>query len=146
MLQSIREKATGPLAWGIVAIISVPFAFFGIEAFRSGGGTSYAAKVNGQEISRYELDNRVDARYAQFQQMLGDNFDPQMFSRTQLRGGVLEDLIREEVIRQYLADSGHRISFYPPRYRQIACRRYSGERLSPCTRNSGGVCHSCNID
>lgn len=110
MLQSIRDKATGPLAWGIVAIISVPFAFFGIEAFRSGGGADFAAKVNGEEVSRYELEQRVDARYAQFQQMLGDNFNPEMFSRSQLRGGVLEDLIRETVVRQYLEQEGRRVS------------------------------------
>lgn len=110
MLQSIREKATGPLAWAIVGIISVPFAFFGIEAFQSNGGSDYAAKVNGEEISRFELDNRVDARYAQFQQMLGDNFSPEMFNRTQLRSGVLEELIQETVVRQFLQDSGRRVS------------------------------------
>ncbi len=110
MLQSIREKASGPLAWAIVGIISVPFAFFGIEAFRSGGGTNYAAKVNGEEITRFELDNRVDARYTQFQQMLGDNFSPEMFNRAQLRSGVLEDLIQETVVRQFLEESGHRVS------------------------------------
>lgn len=110
MLQSIRDKATGPLAWAIVAIISVPFAFFGIEAFRSGGGADYAAKVNGEEISRYELDQRVDARYSQFQQMLGDSFNPEMFNRSQLRGSVLEDLVRETVLRQYLSSEGRRIS------------------------------------
>jgi len=110
MLQSIREKATGPLAWAIVGIISVPFAFFGIEAFQSNGASDYAAKVNGEEISRFELDNRVDSRYAQFQQMLGDNFSPDMFNRTQLRGGVLEELIQETVVRQFLQDSGRRVS------------------------------------
>lgn len=110
MLQSIREKATGPLAWAIVAIISVPFAFFGIEAFQSGGGSSYAAKVNGEEISRYELENRVEARYARFREMLGSSFQPEMFNRAQLRGGVLEELIQEVLVRQYLGDSKHRIS------------------------------------
>ncbi|MEN8721061.1 MAG: SurA N-terminal domain-containing protein [Oceanococcaceae bacterium] len=110
MLQAIREKTSGPLAWAIVAIISVPFAFFGIEAFQSGGGSRFAVKVNGEEISRFEVDNRVEARYAQFRDMLGENFSPDMFNRAQLRSGVTEDLIQETVIRQFLAESGHRIS------------------------------------
>lgn len=110
MLQSIRDKATGPLAWVIVGIISVPFAFFGIEAFRSGGPSDAVAHVNGDPIQRFELENQVDSRYARFQQMLGENFDPAMFNRAQLRSGVLEELIDQEVLRQYLAQSGHRIS------------------------------------
>ena len=106
MLQSIREKATGPLAWIIVGIISVPFAFFGIEAFQSGGGSDYAAKVNGEQISRFELDNRVESRYAQFQQMLGESFRPEMFDRAQLRQGTLEGMIEEELLRQHLEEGG----------------------------------------
>lgn len=110
MLQSIREKVTGPLAWVVVGIISVPFAFFGVEAFRSGGGQDYAVKVNGEKISRFAIDNRVDARFNQLRQMLGDNFRPDLINRDQIRQAVTEELINQELIDQYLSATRHSIS------------------------------------
>lgn len=110
MLQSIREKVTGPLAWVVVGIISVPFAFFGVEAFRSGAGQDYAVKVNGEKISRFAIDNRVDARFNQLRQMLGQSFRPDLINRDQIRQAVTEEIINQELIQQYLKGTHQRIS------------------------------------
>ena len=49
MLQSLREKTSGPVAIFIVGLIAVPFAFFGIEQFSTGGGDPTLAKVGDQK-------------------------------------------------------------------------------------------------
>jgi hypothetical protein len=52
MLQTIRDRAQGWIAWAIVILISIPFAFWGIQSYLGVGGEPIAAKVNGVEIPR----------------------------------------------------------------------------------------------
>ncbi|ORE86955.1 parvulin-like peptidyl-prolyl isomerase [Oceanococcus atlanticus] len=110
MLQNIRDRATGPLAWFIVGIICIPFAFFGIEAFRSDGAARSVAKVEGQEISEAALQQRYQQRYQQLQQMLGENFRPDMINPDMLRESVLQGMIQEAVTGAYLADRSYRVA------------------------------------
>ena len=110
MLQKIRDRATGPLAWFIVAIICVPFAFFGIEAFRTDGGTTDVAKVGGETISEAELTRQYEQRYQQLQQMLGENFRSDLIDPDVLRRNVLDGLIQSEVNRQYLRAADYGVS------------------------------------
>lgn len=110
MLQKIRDRATGPLAWFIVGIICIPFAFFGIEAFQNNSGTRNVAEVEGQEISEAALQQRYQQRYQQLQQMLGENFRPDMVDPDMLRESVLQGMIQEVVTDAYLADNSYRVS------------------------------------
>lgn len=110
MLQKIRDRATGPLAWFIVGIICIPFAFFGIEAFRSDGAARSVAKVEGQEITEAALQQRYQQRYQQLQQMLGENFRPDMINPDMLRESVLQGMIQEAVTDAYLADQSYRVA------------------------------------
>lgn len=110
MLQKIRDRATGPLAWVIVGIICIPFAFFGIEAFRADSSAGPVAKVGDQEIADAQLQQRYQQRYQQLQQMLGENFRPDLIQPDQLRKNVLDGMIQEAANTQYLADRGYRIS------------------------------------
>jgi len=108
MLQSIRESTSGPFAWIVVAIIVVPFAFFGIETFRSGGGDGTVAKVGDRKITQRELQAGYEQRYQRLQSMMGDSFDPSLIQGPQFRRQVLDDMIREQVVTQYAKDSGLR--------------------------------------
>ena len=47
MLQAIRERAQGWIAWLIVILISIPFALWGIQSYTGFGGEPEAAIVNG---------------------------------------------------------------------------------------------------
>ena len=108
MLQSIRESTSGPFAWIVVAIITVPFAFFGIETFRSGGGDATVAKVGDEKITQRELQVGYEQRYQRLQQMMGESFDPSLIQGPQFRRTVLDDMVREQVISSYVDDSGLR--------------------------------------
>ena len=109
MLQTIRDKTTGTAAIFVVAIICVPFAFFGIEQFASGGSDPAVAKVDGQKITQRQYSNGYDQAYQRFQQLLGDNFDPALVQSPQFKQSVLQGLIQDEVMSQHINDAGYRV-------------------------------------
>ncbi len=108
MLQTIREKLIGWAMWTLIAIIIVPFAFFGIETFRTGGGDPQVAKVGGQRITESQLTNAYEQRLRQLQQLMGDKFNPAEFDQAQFREAVLKDLVQESLLRQFVTDRGFR--------------------------------------
>ncbi len=110
MLQSIRDRATGPIAWGIVGLITIPFAFWGIDSYVSGPTNPEVAEVGGVEISQGQLQRAYDQQYQRLQQMMGENFDPDSINNAQLRRGVLESLVREELLTQHVRNAGYRVS------------------------------------
>ncbi len=108
MLQAIREKFIGWAMWTLIGIIVVPFAFFGIETFRTGDGDPQVAKVGGQRITQSQLAAAYDQRLRQLQQLMGDKFNPAEFDQTQFREAVLKDLVQESLLRQFVTDQGFR--------------------------------------
>ncbi len=105
MLQNIRDRFTGGFAVAILALLSVPFVFFGINYQFI--GSSYAAKVNGDEISMLEFENAYRqqlAQYGEFAAQLPDEM------RAMLRENVLDNLVYDTVVDQYLAESNFRIT------------------------------------
>ena len=104
MLQSIRDRFTGGIAIAMLALIAVPFAFFGITDYNF-LGSGYAAKVGDTEISILQLENA-------YQNQLLQNPDygelPQEY-RQIIRRNVLERMIRDVLIEQYVAAEGFRI-------------------------------------
>lgn len=105
MLQLIRERAQGWIAVGIVLIIVIPLAFFGIGD--TGGGSSAGAiSVNGVDISKFRIDNEVQRLYAN----LARQGQADMFPEEVLRQQVVRNLVIEELLRQATVDSGMRIS------------------------------------
>jgi peptidyl-prolyl cis-trans isomerase D len=105
MLQQIREKFTGGIAIAILALIGVPFLFFGVGNY-SFFGQTFAAKIDGEEIG-----------VAFFEQAYRDQLDrnpswaqlPDEF-RVQLRRGVLESLIRDVLVSMHLEKKGYQVS------------------------------------
>ncbi|MDP7522767.1 MAG: SurA N-terminal domain-containing protein, partial [Arenicellales bacterium] len=51
MLTTIKEKATGWVAWAIVILITIPFALWGIQSYFEGGTNVVVAEVDGDEIT-----------------------------------------------------------------------------------------------
>ena len=68
MLQTIRDRAQGWIAWAIVILISIPFALWGIQEYLGVGSQPVIASVNDREITEAELDRR----YQQFRGELRD--------------------------------------------------------------------------
>ncbi len=110
MLISIRNKATGWIAWVIVGIITVPFAFFGINSYFEGANQVNVATINGDDIPLQDFQREMDQRRRTFQQQFGDNFNPAMVDNPGFRSQIVESMISSRLIRQYAQDNGLRIS------------------------------------
>ena len=105
MLQNIREKFTGWIAITILAVIGVTFIFVGGANFAF-IGSNYAAKVDEVEIGLGQFEAAYRDQLQQNPQFvqLPDNI------RMQLRQNILEQLIQQRVIDNYLADAGYQIN------------------------------------
>lgn len=108
MLQAIRERAQGWVAWVIVIFISIPFALWGIQEYLGIGSEPVVASVNGQEITERELNQRYQQFRNELRERLGSAYRPEMFDDDKLRQEVLDDMIRSNVILQATSDMGLR--------------------------------------
>ena len=61
MLQNIRDRATGWIAYVIVIGISIPFALWGIDQYFTGGNI-IVAEVNDTKISAERLNGEYQDR------------------------------------------------------------------------------------
>ena len=104
MLQNIREKFTGWVAITILAVIGFSFIFVGLNY--SFIGNSFAAKVDGVDIGVGQFENAYREQIQanpQFAQL------PEEY-RQQLRSNILEQLIQQRVIDDYLDEAGYQVS------------------------------------
>lgn len=108
MLQAIREKAQGWIAWVIVILISIPFALWGIQEYLGVGSEPVAATVNGQDITERELDARFQRFRMELRERLGNAYRPELFDDAKLRREVLDDMIRANIVLQASTDMGLR--------------------------------------
>ncbi|MCK9397954.1 MAG: SurA N-terminal domain-containing protein [Methylobacter sp.] len=98
MLTKIREKAQGAFAWGILIVICVPFALWGIQNYLNTGEEAPVASVGGKDF--FQRD--VNKAYEQYSQNLqGMTIDEQS-----LKAQALQKLIKDEVLLQYVHTKG----------------------------------------
>ncbi len=110
MLHFIRDRAQGWLAWFIVGLISIPFALWGVNSYVSGPGDTIVATVNGEDITQTTMQQAVQRYREQMREMMGDEFDPELFDSTVIRHAVINDLIDQQLIRSTTDRLGQRIS------------------------------------
>ena len=68
MLNKLRNFSNSKLAGVLIAIIIVPFVFWGMGSVFSGGNTNNIAKINNESIStqdfmKYVNQTKMDAEY-----------------------------------------------------------------------------------
>lgn len=112
MLQSIRDKSQGWLAGGIIGLVCITFAFWGIHSYltESNAPTAVIAKVNGQTIQQAELNAAYQRLRQQQQAQLGASFVIDQKIENQLKKQALNQLIMSRVLSQAAAKDGYRIT------------------------------------
>ncbi|WP_104097621.1 SurA N-terminal domain-containing protein [Stutzerimonas kunmingensis] len=101
MLQNIRDNSQGWIAKTIIGIIVMLLALTGFEAiFNAASNNQNAAEVNGEEISRYDLDQAVNMQRRQLAQQLGQDFDASLLDDRLLRDSALGSLIDRMLLLQ----------------------------------------------
>lgn len=123
----------------VLALITLPFAFFGVDYyFRGGGSVGEVARVAGNKITQAEFDNAIREQQERMRESLGANYDPAVFDNPEVRYSMLEQLIgqrllddqarrdrlrvSDEQVRQYIGEiPAFQVDgkFSPERYQQL---------------------------
>src|ERR1043166_3703756 len=84
----------------ILALIMLPFAFFGIDSyFRSGDTSTYVATLGDQKITQQEFGQALRDRQDAMRNLLGGGrIDPAMLDNPQLRSSVLDNMIQQRLL------------------------------------------------
>ncbi|WP_411704616.1 peptidylprolyl isomerase [Edaphovirga cremea] len=113
MMDNLRAASSHVALKVILAIIILSFILTGVGNYLVGGSNDYAAKVNGQEIGRAQLEQAVQNERARLQQQMGENFSALAGSEgymQQMRQQVLNQLIDVALLDQYARKLGISIS------------------------------------
>ena len=99
------------LAQIILALLIIPFAFFGVDSyFRRDAATPAVATVGGQEITRAEYDELLRLQQENMRQQMGRGFDPAIFDSPEVRYALVEQLVAQRLLRQRAADERFRVT------------------------------------
>lgn len=105
MLQDFRA-GIGKYGKWLVVLIAIPFAFFGVETiFFGGASVEEVASVDGERISRLELEQAVQRQRSYLLQQLGD-IDPSVIDEELLRGPALDNLVATQTLANRARDQG----------------------------------------
>src|ERR1035437_7929579 len=105
MFDSVRNNKK--LVQIFLALITLPFAFFGIDSYvRNSGAGSDLASVGDSKISVYQFEQALRERQDQLRKALGANFKMEMMSTPEARLNVLNSLIDQRLL-MLEADKNH---------------------------------------
>jgi peptidyl-prolyl cis-trans isomerase D len=91
----------------VLAIVLLPFAFFGMESyFQDRGSERAVVKVGDYEVTEQEMSNAVRERQDQLRNMSGGRIDPALLDSPELKASVLESLVRQRVLIEQAVRSG----------------------------------------
>jgi len=100
VLQSIRERLTGVLAFTILGILVIPFALVGVNQYFTSSGQNVVALVNDTEISSNDFNQSFSNYRRRMQSIMGAAYDPVQFDQLVVRREHLDNLIDQELITQ----------------------------------------------
>ena len=106
MLQTIHDKLKGWVAGVVLGAIGLVFVFWGINWNLS--APTYAAKVNGTEISANEVRQAYQQQLAQIERQSNAPLDDGM--RNMIKQRVLEQYVGQEALVTRADDLGYRVS------------------------------------
>jgi peptidyl-prolyl cis-trans isomerase D len=82
----------------VLALIIVPFALFGVDAYLSPPSGDNVATVGGTPISQGEFQQALREQQERLRPQLGSNVDPAVLESPELRQGVLQELINQRLL------------------------------------------------
>ncbi len=107
MLQRIHDSFAKWLVVLVLGLIAFSFIFWGVD-FGLGGVTTFAAKVNGEDVPLVEFDRALQDRQNQYQQIYRTELPEEV--RRDLRRSVVEELVRNTALKQRVEEQGYRAS------------------------------------
>ncbi len=105
MLDVFRRRKR--IAQIILLLLVVPFAFFGIEHYFSGGPSrTEVARVGDGAVTVFALKEAIDREVNRLRQQAGESFDPAWVRQRAFVEGVLRKLIERELILAHAREIG----------------------------------------
>lgn len=107
MLQSMRNKIKGLVAFFLIGLLTIPLALVGVENFFYGGNNiGEAAEVNDRVISEREVQIAIGRERQRLESQLGDSLPADFLTDENLREPAIEGLIQREILAS-LAEEGN---------------------------------------
>jgi len=126
MLQKLRDTTSGWIAGTILALLTIPFAFFGIDQYLFQHNDTFAAKIEAppkwwpaapsfwpvtmlwqrEEIDPEAFRTAFERARQQQRQEQGDKFDGHAFESVDNKRKVLDQLIDQRVLRMVASGDG----------------------------------------
>jgi peptidyl-prolyl cis-trans isomerase D len=104
MFDFVQEKKR--LVQIVLALIILPFAFWGVDSYRKSGGTVPLATVNGEKIGQQEFDKALNQQQQRIREMAGANFDPAFFDKPEIKQSVLDGLVTQHLLGMEARNTG----------------------------------------
>jgi peptidyl-prolyl cis-trans isomerase D len=118
MLQNLRDKTSGWIAGVILGLLTIPFAFFGMDQYLFQRNDTFAAKIEAppswwpsapavwpvtmlwqrDEIKADEFRSAFERAREQQRQQQGDQFDPRAFESVANKRKVLDTIVDQRVL------------------------------------------------
>lgn len=109
MLDSVRNVAKGWVGKLLLALITIPFALFGIDSYLGQAGNNAAiAKVNRTEISIQAYSNAMQNLRSRMQSE--GKFDQAQLDSPEVKTMVLDQLINQQLLTEEIKHAGYAIS------------------------------------
>jgi peptidyl-prolyl cis-trans isomerase D len=106
MLLAIRERVMGVVGWILLGILTIAFAFFGLNSYMQSSAVTHAALVNDVEITTRQQQRAYQNLRSRMQELMGDAYDPAMLDEAALKAAALQQLINEELLLQAAETEG----------------------------------------
>ena len=110
MLQAIRDRVTGVVAFVILGLLAVPFLFFGLEQYARGIPQDAIAQVGDSEISLTEFQTEFARYRAQLRIQQGENYNELATNQPQVRREFLDGMIDQRLLEEHARALGLNIS------------------------------------
>jgi peptidyl-prolyl cis-trans isomerase D len=110
MLMAIRDRVMGVVGWVLLGALFIAFAFFGLNSYFTSNAKTYAADVNGVEISMPEYQRAYQQARSRMQTLMGEAFNPATIDEQALKKNALQELIREQLVLQEADHEGYAVS------------------------------------
>lgn len=83
----------------LLALIALPFAFFGVESYQALNAVTEVASIDGeQKITEQEFSNAMRQQQDRMRGILGRGFDPAMLDSPEMRTELLDSLIAQRLL------------------------------------------------
>ena len=126
MLQRIHDSLGKWVVVIVLGLIAFSFIFWGVD-FGLTGTTTFAARVNGEDVPLVDFDRELQARQNQYQTIYRAELPEDV--RRELRRAVVEDLVRSTALKQRVEEQGYRATDarVTESVREIAAFQIDGE-------------------